>query len=179
MRIAISGSHATGKSTLIAELARRLVGYTTIDEPFYILGDEGHTFGDPPSTEDFELLFSRSVSLLHEQRASNLLFDRSPADYLAYLTALDPGLVSADHIDAAATALATLDLTVFVPIERPDRVEAADVPRLRRRVDRILHDMLVDDSAGFDVRVITISGTVTQRVEQVLAEHTPSRGSEL
>jgi hypothetical protein len=37
------------------------------------------------------------------------------------------------------------------------------------RVDRILHDMLVDDSAGFDVGVITVSGTVNQRVEQVLS----------
>ena len=170
MRIAISGSHATGKSTLVAELAHRLSGYTTIDEPFYILEDEGHVFGDPPSTEDFELLFDRSVSLLQELHASNVLFDRSPADYLAYMTALDPALVSADHIEAATTALATLDLVVFVPIERLDRVEAADAPRLRRRVDRILRDMLLDDSAGFGVRVITVSGTVTQRAEQVLAQ---------
>jgi len=170
MRIAISGSHATGKSTLVAELAHRLTGYATIDEPFYILEDEGHVFGDPPSAEDFELLFDRSVSLLQELHAGTVLFDRSPADYLAYMTALDPALVSADHIEAAATALATLDLIVFVPIERPDRVEVAEAPRLRRRVDRILHEMLVDDSAGFGVRVITASGTVIQRVEQVLAQ---------
>lgn len=63
MRIAISGSRATGKSALIAELAHRLTRYTAIDEPFYILEDEGHMFGDPPSTEDFELLFNRSVSV--------------------------------------------------------------------------------------------------------------------
>jgi len=170
MRIAISGVHATGKSTLVAELAHRLTGYATIDEPFYILEDEGHVFGDPPSAEDFELLFDRSLSLLREVHASNVLFDRSPADYLAYMTALDPALVSADHIEAAATALATLDLVVFVPIERPDRVDVAEAPRLRRRVDRILHEMLVDDSAGFGVRVITVSGTVAQRVEQVLAQ---------
>ena len=170
MRIAISGSHATGKSTPVAELAHRLTGYATIDEPFYILEDEGHAFGDPPSAEDFELLFDRSLSLLREVHASNVLFDRSPADYLAYMTALDPALVSADHIEAATTALATLDLVVFVPIERPDRVDVAEAPRLRHRVDRILHEMLVDDSAGFGVRVITASGTVTQRVEQVLAQ---------
>jgi hypothetical protein len=46
----------------------------------------------------------------------------------------------------------------------------AEAPRLRRRVDRILNEMLVDDSAGFDVRVIAVSGTVTQRVEQVIAQ---------
>lgn len=168
MRIAISGTHATGKSTLVSELARRFADYTTIDEPFYLLEDEGHVFGDPPSAEDFELLFDRSVTLLHELRTGNVVFDRSPADYLGYMTALDPALVTTDHFEAAATALATLDLVVFVPIERPDRVGASETPRLRRRVDRILHEMLVDDGAGFGVRVITACGTVTQRVEQII-----------
>jgi len=32
MRIAVSGVHGTGKSTLIAELARRLDGYQVVDE---------------------------------------------------------------------------------------------------------------------------------------------------
>lgn len=34
MRIAVSGSHRTGKSTLIAELAALLPGYSTVDEPY-------------------------------------------------------------------------------------------------------------------------------------------------
>lgn len=41
MRIAISGSHATGKSTHVAELAHHLAGYTTIDEPFTTQGISG------------------------------------------------------------------------------------------------------------------------------------------
>lgn len=57
-------------------------GYTTIDGPYHPLENEGHVFGDPPSADDFELLFNRSVSLLRELHASNVLFDRSPADYL-------------------------------------------------------------------------------------------------
>jgi len=57
-------------------------------------------------------------------------------------------------------------------VERPDRVEAAEAPRLRRRVDRILYDMLVNDSAGCDVPLITVCtvcGTVVQGVDQILA----------
>jgi len=45
MRIAISGSHATGKSTLLHELVTRLHGFTAIDEPYHLLADAGHEFG--------------------------------------------------------------------------------------------------------------------------------------
>jgi len=170
MRIAISGSHATGKSTLAAELAHHLTGYATIDEPFCILEDEGHAFGDPPSAEDFELLFDRSLSLLREVHASNVLFDRSPADYLAYMTALDPALVSADHIEAATTALATLDLVVFVPIEQADRIPLGpgEDAGLRAAVDRELAAMLLEDSLGLDLEVVTVEGSRQERVAQVL-----------
>lgn len=41
MRVAVSGSHATGKSTLVRELAERLPDFTAIDEPYYLLAEEG------------------------------------------------------------------------------------------------------------------------------------------
>ena len=40
MRIAFSGAHRTGKSTLLAGVAERLPGYATVDEPYRLL-DEG------------------------------------------------------------------------------------------------------------------------------------------
>jgi hypothetical protein len=51
---------------------------------------------------------------------------------------------------------ATLDLFVYVPIERPDRCDGADAPRLRRRVDQILRVVgdggsPSDEEAGHDV----------------------------
>jgi hypothetical protein len=51
----------------------------------------------------------------------------------------------------------TLDLLVFVPIERPDRMGVPDAPKLRRRVDRILHELLVD--GGADV-ALPVAATV-------------------
>ena len=90
MRVAVSGSHGTGKSTLVRELAQRLAAFTALDEPYYLLADEGHAFGDPPTSDDFELLFDRSITLLTAPSGADMLFDRCPADYLAYLTALRP-----------------------------------------------------------------------------------------
>jgi hypothetical protein len=168
MRIAISGSHATGKSTLIGELALRLDDYAVFDEPFYLLENEGHAFEHPPSSDDFELLFARSVSLCHEQQAGNVLFDRSPADYLAYRAALDPDTSLTSWHAGAAQALATLDLVVLVPIEPLDRIHAPEAPKLRRRVDRLLTEMFVEGAWGFDVPTITVHGTPAARAEQVL-----------
>lgn len=169
MRIAVSGSHGTGKSTLVRELAQRLSGFTALDEPYYLLADEGHAFGDPPTGDDFELLFDRSIALLSELSAEHVLFDRCPADYLAYLTALRPGAVMSDRVAETAAALTTLDLIVFVPIEIPDRTAGREAPRLRRRVDEILGAMLIDRGWGFDVPVLEVRGTVSERVEQVRA----------
>jgi predicted ATPase len=86
MRIAVSGAHGTGKSTLIAELARRLDGYQVVDELYYTLLDEGHVFAERPSAEDFELLLERSLAVVSDSTGPNILFDRCPADYLAYLS---------------------------------------------------------------------------------------------
>ena len=80
MRIAVSGSHATGKSTLIAELAQQLNDFEVLDEPYYVLEEEGHLFEHPPGADDFEVLFRRSVEMLRASESSRILFDRSPAD---------------------------------------------------------------------------------------------------
>lgn len=177
MRIAVSGSHATGKSTLLLELQHRFPGMACVDEPYYLLTDRGHPFGDPPTPDDIELLFDQSVATLASAQAANCpaIFDRSPADYLAYLAALRPGESLAERVIAAATALATLDLVVYVPIESPDRIHAPEAPRLRRRVDAVLREMLVEQSWGIVVPVVEVRGTVQQRATQ-LAERVSALG---
>lgn len=168
MRIAVSGSHATGKSTLVAELVRRLPDVTALDEPYHLLEAEGHAFVAKPTTSDFELLLERAVSLLAAPEPRAAVFDRCPADYLAYLAALSPAAISPDRTAEAAVALQTLDLVIFVPLEHPDRIDMAEVPVLRRRVDRILREMLVEDAWGFDIPVVTVHGTPEERADQVV-----------
>jgi predicted ATPase len=173
MRIAISGAHATGKSTLIAELSRSLPHYVVADESYYALVAEGHAFSADPSPDDFERLLDRSCDALATDAMPDVLMDRCPADYLGYLIATP--VSSSDAVPRwfarTATAIATLDLVVFVPIERPDRisVSAAERPRLRRRVDLALREILVEDTWGLSPQVLEVSGTPADRARQVLA----------
>ena len=86
MRMAVTGTHRAGKSTLIENLAIRLVEYRVVDEPYRLLEAEGYEFAYPPSMEDFAEQLRRSIELLEdEEQARNVLFDRCPIDFLGYL----------------------------------------------------------------------------------------------
>jgi hypothetical protein len=79
MRIAVSGSHGTGKSTLVRELADRLPDFIAMDEPYYLLA-----------------------------RRRNMCCSIAPADYLAYLAALEPSGISRHQVADTAAAMGTL-----------------------------------------------------------------------
>lgn len=170
MRIAISGTHFSGKSTLVGDLSAALPTYVVVEEPYILLAEEGHEFAEMPSVEDFELQLERSIECLAENDP-HVLFDRCPADLLAYLLT---------HPDAEAfdlekwlprirAAMRKLDLVVFLPIEGRDRIAlpSSEDAALRRQVDAELQEILLENSFGFDVDVIEVTGTRGERVRQV------------
>jgi predicted ATPase len=171
MRVAFSGSHRVGKSTLLDAVAEHLPSYATVPEPYELLVEEGHDFCDPPTADDFELQLARSLELVEDDPRKDILFDRCPIDFLAYLGATDEHLSVAGGVDDIRAALATLDLIVFVPIEEPDRIAVpeADDRRLRRDVNELLQELLLDDPHALGVRVLEVSGSVDARVRAVLA----------
>jgi hypothetical protein len=64
MRVGISGTHGTGKTTLAQALCARLPGHVSADEPYYLLEEQGHEFNVPPSPEDYRALLACSVRSL-------------------------------------------------------------------------------------------------------------------
>src|SRR5262249_3561634 len=128
MKIAISGAHRTGKTTLAEALGQALPRYDVVDEPYYLLEEEGHEFAAMPTMEDFELMLERSIEAL-ESAGPNTIFDRCPADLLAYLiTHEDADGFDPDRwLPRVRDAMEELDFIVLVPVEQPDRVPAADV----------------------------------------------------
>ena len=171
MRIAISGSHLVGKTTLAEALAEALSRYAFVPEPYYLLEEEGYEFPEMPSIEDFERQLERSLLCVHES-GSDVVFDRCPLDILGYLvTHQDADAFQIeDWLPRVREAMAKLDLVVFVPVEEPDRMPVSRAEaRLRADVDAVLRDIIVDDAYGLDLEVITATGTVGARVRQVVA----------
>jgi len=169
--MAVSGAHRTGKTTLIEELCRALPDYSGFDEPYYLLEEEGHMFPETPGLEDFELQLAYSI----EQIATsdeNVIFDRCPADMLAYLlTHSDFESFDLESwLPKIRNTMTRHDLVVFVPIEEPDLIVCPEWEdtRLRSRVDEELRDIIIADAWDFQVDFVEVSGSVSERLHQVL-----------
>lgn len=176
VRIAFSGSHRVGKSTLVEHIAIALPAYTVVDEPYYLLEEDGHEMSEPPTLKDFVAQLERSVAAL-EAGEANVLFDRCPADILAYLlTHEDAAAFDADAwTERTRRAMQTLDLVVFVPIENPDRIplQPHEDAALRRAVDEKLRELLMDDPFGFEAETMNVNGDVRTRAAQVMRRVVP------
>lgn len=172
MRIAITGSHLVGKTSLAEALAAALPGYELVPEPYHLLEEDGHEFAEMPSLEDFELQLERAFQSV-AQSGDNAVLDRCPLDILGYLLTHEDteSFEPEDWLARVRESVATLDLLVFVPIEEPDRIA---VPRaqaqFRAEVDGVLRDVIVDDAYGHELDVLTVTGSPSARLRQVL-EH--------
>lgn len=169
MRIAISGTHFSGKSALIAILLKQFPNFTSVEEPYLLLEEQGYEFSNPPSVEDFEQQLEFSVRTIIES-PKNTFFDRCPIDCLAYALAL--GDVDIDSwTQKMESAIQLLDLIVFLPIEDRDRIPIpiSEDLELREEVDENLQDILLNDSLGIlkDVEVIEVMGSIEKRMRMV------------
>ncbi|PSK95239.1 ATP/GTP-binding protein [Taibaiella chishuiensis] len=165
MKIAITGAHNTGKTTLAEGLQEFLPGYTFKQEPYYQLEEQGHLFAATPDVDDF-LVQLRYALAATGTTGEDIVFDRCPLDFLAYMQVLGAGELVRDWYDEVASFMAAIDLLVYVPVERPDRLGCPDdeLPELREAVDEILAEWVYD----FDVPVLEVRGTLAERVRQVV-----------
>jgi predicted ATPase len=174
MRVGISGTHGTGKTTLAQELCARLPGHVTADEPYYLLEEEGYEFGFPPSLVDYRALLTCSVrSLSSPPRRPSVIFDRTPLDYLAYMAAIGADPAAEANAATLSSAFTSLDLLVITPITpaTEQALPAADMPRLRTQMNGALLELVYDDplNAWGDIPVLELNGPLDSRLNAVLA----------
>ena len=174
MRIAVSGTHFSGKSTLVASLLKQLPKYTLVDEPYLLLEEEGYEFSNPPTLEDFEQQLERSVAVINESQ-NNIIFDRCPLDYLAYALVVEEDIIDVESwLQKMEEAIERLDLIIVVPIEHQDRIPVppSEDRQLRMHVNEKLQEILLDDSLKIleDIDVLDVMGNVEQRTKMVTAK---------
>lgn len=161
MRIAVSGSHCTGKSTLIDEFLLTHPDFIHEPEPYSVLVELGEEFSAEPSVEDFlrqlEFNFER---LKQHNRGTKVIYERCPIDFLAYIECLkhnDTNLAS-----RVSEAIQHLDLIVYLPIDNSIEVNEDEFPKLRKAVDRRLSVIYREDE--FNVSVIEATGPTQNRL---------------
>ena len=130
MRIAISGTHSSGKSTLIANFLGQNSHYHSYQEPFHVLIDEQQDSCDF-SMESMQQQLELSIHQLEEGvEYDDAIFDRCPIDFIAYMMHFADGdgfdLADSDisdYFEQVVEAVQTLDLIVFLPLGPECQIE--------------------------------------------------------
>jgi len=181
MRLAISGTHCSGKSSLVEAFLLAHPEFTHEPEAYFQLQElYGESFSAEPSSDDFlQQLEYHSERLQQYQPGSRVVFDRCAIDYVAYLQALiDLKRHAADvvilnrSIDLARNAFQLVDIVVFLPANRSHiYVPDEEDPELRAAVDTNLERFLLNDELDLfgDERpiVLEVCGTIEQRLEMI------------
>lgn len=171
MRIVVSGTHATGKSTLVASFAAAHPDFVVLDDPAEAFDEAGADAGS-----FLAQLRLASARLLTRPPAPRLIAERGPLDLLAYLGALDllrrPGRADVPDLDwmRAADAIATLDLLVLLPLTARDGIHVSDDedPELREAMDEVLLELADDPDLVGDVPVLELTGPREQRLGRLV-----------
>ena len=121
MKIAISGAHLTGKTTLVNKLSILLTEYSALEEPYYQLIEDGYEFPASPALEDYEVQLDLSIQQIMNSDEKTI-FDRWPLDLLAYIKIHEtyPLFEIEDWKEKIDNAMKQLDAVVFVPVDYPD-----------------------------------------------------------
>ena len=179
MRIAIAGTHCSGKSTLVEAFLGSHTDYTHEPEPYEALQEiHGECFADDPSADDFLQQLLYLLERLKQYRVSErVIFERSPFDFVAYQQALvdlrrDTGNhdLAKQSVELARGSTALLDMIVFLPASGAHiYVPQEEDLELREAMDMRLEALLVNDEAGIfngqKPAVIEAIGRTAQRLE--------------
>jgi len=183
MRIVVSGTHASGKSTLISDFALRHPEFAVLPDPFELV-DEAW---DSPTAASFAAQLRISATRLDpDGSAEHLIAERGPLDFLAYLLALDDltgGSSSPEFLERSTAitreALEHVDLLVVLPLTATDEI-VADVDEhlaLREAMNDVLVDLIDDsDVVGERARVVEITGDRNERLAALEALTTGQTG---
>ena len=127
MRIAVSGSHSLGKSTVVNDWVARHPHFKREEEPYRALALHGPyeiLFRDASTRLQNGIQLYYNISRVHRyaDSSSEVIFDRSPVDYIAYSqytadqrsTDIDNAFVES-MVPIARESLDHLDILAFVP----------------------------------------------------------------
>lgn len=180
MRIAVSGTHFIGKSTLIEDFIKLHPDYKKIEEPYYKMS-EGQEQSLEPSFESVVEQLDYSIAELNKySKHANIIFDRSPIDFIAYAMCIaDQDDIDihdteiAERFEEIKSALNHLDLIIFLPITKENTIEYTEEnPGYRKRADKNFKKLYRDEI--YDIfpryghpRIIEIWGERLERIKKI------------
>ncbi|MFF2276025.1 hypothetical protein [Agromyces sp. NPDC058126] len=176
MRIVVSGTHASGKSTLISDFVLAHPEFAVLPDPFELIDETWDAPNTAMLTAQLRIAADR---LLSDEHGERIIAERGPVDFLAYILALAEvtGRTSDDErIERAmaitADALRGVDVLVVLPLSAGDPIHVGhdEDLELREAMDRILLELIDDpDLVGEHLRVAEITGDPAARLAELEA----------
>jgi nicotinamide riboside kinase len=170
--IVVTGTHAVGKTMLCDRLASALsseMDVKVIPEMARILIAKGISMNDKATEFGIVSYISEYLRYARETKATFIISDRSVFDLFAYISVSRADDVRDEFLKLAEEVVfqevRRVDAYVYVPIEfemQLDGVRPADI-QYQRAVDLKVRDLLT----YFDAKVLTVSGTMEERVAAV------------
>jgi len=155
VRVAVSGSHSVGKSTLVAAFLSHHPEYAHEPEAFEVLADDVELAeSGAPMPDGLRLLLNYTLAALDSRAAqARVMFERSPVDYLAYAAASARSWQADESQEFLRSqkpivreAMRHLDLVAYVPLPAHGPIRRrGENTTFRRRVDACLRRALLDD----------------------------------
>lgn len=171
MRIVVSGTHASGKSTLISDFALAHPEFAVLPDPFELIDEAWDAPNAAMLTAQLRITAERLRSEDHGER---IIAERGPIDFLAYLLALAEltGRAADEELIERATAIAAdalgvVDLLVILPISADDPIHVGpdEDLELREAMNRMLLELIDDpDLVGEHLRTAEITGDPGSRL---------------
>lgn len=178
MRIAVSGTHRNGKTSLVEAFATAHPDFQVEPEPYEQLLEDGEEFLDHYDPDTFVTQLEHLVGSLSSRAAGDrVIFDRSPFDFLAYVGAsgerrLESYSIGLDLVELALRGLNHLDLVVWLPLGSGAQARARR--SFRRLVDSHLADIIRSDGLGLlsgrdSPRILELRGPTSKRLAGLTA----------
>ncbi len=182
MRIAVSGTHFMGKTTLIEDFIKKHPNYKYEIEPYYKLQDEEtKELSLEPSLDSLLEQLDYSIEQLNNNKnESTIIFDRCPIDFIAYsMCVLDQDSIDindseiSERFTEVKDALNNLDLIVFLPITKEHPIEYTEEnPAYRKTADqffkKIYRDNICDIFPSYNYpKIIEIWGDRLTRIKKL------------
>lgn len=179
MRIAISGTHYMGKSTLIEDFIQKHPEYLREVEPYYKLQEEKSLeLSLEPSLDSILEQLDYSIEQLKQcAHVTHMMFDRCPVDFIAYaMCAIDEDINDtevAERFPDVKEVLNTLDLIVFLPITKEYQIEYLEEnPAYRKQADqcfkKLYRDEVCDIFPSFKhPKIIELWGNRMERIKKL------------
>jgi len=167
----VSGTHASGKSTLISDFAVGHPEYAVLPDPFDLLDETWDAAGAASFAAQLRIAADR---LLSPDLGADVIAERGPLDFLAYLLAL--GELTGHHVSRellersaalATEALHRVDLLVVLPLGGDEQLvhDFDEHPELREAMNDALLDLLDDpDLIGEHLEVVELAGGRGERL---------------